>query len=83
MGWEQDGDVIPEPTKLKYITVEYNQAVVLIDAWMPPFRHEMENKAVKKTLTIPKWLDDLAQENNVNFSHIPSRCSEKVSWSKG
>jgi len=69
-GLEQDGDTIPEPTKVKYITVEDNQAVVLIDAWMPPFRHEMENKAVKKTLTIPKWLDDLAQENNVNFSHI-------------
>ncbi len=37
---------------------------------MPPFRDEMRNKAVKKTLTIPKWLDDIAVENNVNFSHI-------------
>jgi post-segregation antitoxin (ccd killing protein) len=37
---------------------------------MPPFRDEMEQRAVKKTLTIPKWLDDLAQEHNVNFSHL-------------
>ena len=31
---------------------------------------EMAEKAVKKTLTIPKWLNDVAEENNVNFSRI-------------
>jgi hypothetical protein len=30
----------------------------------------MENKAVKKTLTIPKWLNDVAEKNNVNFSQV-------------
>ncbi|WP_134702974.1 type II toxin-antitoxin system HicB family antitoxin [Ammoniphilus sp. YIM 78166] len=69
-GMEQEGESIPEPSKFKLIATENNQAVLLVEVWMPPFRHEMENKAVKKTLTIPKWLDDLAQENNVNFSHI-------------
>lgn len=69
-GMEQDGDPIPTPSKIQNIQVEPNQAVVLIEVWMPPFRDEMEQKAVKKTLTIPKWLDDLAQEHNVNFSHI-------------
>lgn len=28
------------------------------------------NKAVKKTLTIPKWLNDMALNKNVNFSKI-------------
>jgi len=69
-GMEQDGDAIPEPTKIKNIKVEPNQVVVLVEVWMPPFRDEMEQKAVKKTLTIPKWLDDLALEHKVNFSHI-------------
>jgi hypothetical protein len=27
-----------------------------------------KNKAIKKTLTIPKWLDELATEQSVNFS---------------
>ena len=27
-------------------------------------------KAVKKTLSVPKWLDTLATEHNVNFSNI-------------
>jgi predicted RNase H-like HicB family nuclease len=69
-GMEQDGDPIPMPSKVQDIATEQNQAVVLIEVWMPPFRDEMEQKAVKKTLTIPKWLDDLAQEHKVNFSHI-------------
>ncbi|WP_212942601.1 hypothetical protein [Paenibacillus antibioticophila] len=43
---------------------------VLIDVWMPPVRDNMAERAVKKTLTIPKWLDDIAAENKVNYSHI-------------
>ena len=26
------------------------------------------NKAVKKTLTIPEWMNTLAEEKNINFS---------------
>ena len=69
-GLEQDGDPIPAPTLINKLRVDENQAVVLVEAWMPPFRDEMEQRAVKKTLTIPKWLDDLAQERHVNFSHL-------------
>ena len=69
-GMEQDGDPVPEPTSVFQIARQSNQTVVLIEVWMPPFRDEMEQRAVKKTLTIPKWLDDLAQENHVNFSHL-------------
>ena len=69
-GMEEDGDEIPAPSKIRDFKLEPNQYIVLIEAWMPPFRDEMRNKAVKKTLTIPKWLDDIAEENNENFSHI-------------
>ncbi|MCL5056390.1 MAG: type II toxin-antitoxin system HicB family antitoxin [Actinobacteria bacterium] len=69
-GMEQDNEFIPEPTSISRIEVENNQAVVLIEVWMPPFRDAVQEKAVKKTLTIPKWLNDLAEENRVNFSYI-------------
>lgn len=69
-GMEADGDVIPSPSRVPDIKTEVNQSVVLVDVWMPPFRDKMANKAVKKTLTIPQWLDDLAAENKVNYSHI-------------
>ena len=37
---------------------------------MPLVRDRIEEKSVKKTLTIPKWLNDLAEENNINFSQL-------------
>ena len=69
-GMEQDRDAIPEATPINKLRVAENQAIVLVEAWMPPFRDEIEKKAVKKTLTIPKWLDDLAVDQHVNFSHL-------------
>ncbi|MFZ3132809.1 MAG: type II toxin-antitoxin system HicB family antitoxin [Desulfosporosinus sp.] len=67
---EKDGDEIPEPTPVTQLRPESDQAVVLVDVWMPALRDQMENKAIKKTLTIPKWLNDLAEQKNVNFSHV-------------
>lgn len=69
-GMERDGDVLPAPSSLNEIKTESNQAVILIDVWMPMVRDEIENRAIKKTLTIPKWLNDIAENNNVNFSQV-------------
>lgn len=67
---EKDGDEIPEPTPVSKLSFDKNQAVVLVEVWMPTFREAIENKAVKKNLTIPKWLNDLAEQEKVNFSHV-------------
>lgn len=69
---EEDGDNIPQPSAVRSIQSDLadNEYVIMIDVWMPPLRERMNHKAVKKTLTIPKWLDDVAQEYNVNYSHI-------------
>ncbi|HUW65221.1 MAG TPA: type II toxin-antitoxin system HicB family antitoxin [Spirochaetia bacterium] len=69
-GMEEDGDQIPEPTPTFKIQADPNQAVVLIEVWMPAFRDTMAEKAIKKTLTIPKWLNDMAEQKKVNFSHL-------------
>ena len=46
------------------------ESVVLIEAYMPTVRMEMEYKAVKKTLTIPSWLNEAAESQGVNFSQL-------------
>ena len=33
-------------------------------------KYRRKNKAVKKTLSIPEWLNDMALENNLNFSAV-------------
>lgn len=67
-GMEEDGEAIPE-TDMD-VTVEAGELVVPITAWMTPFRDEMENRAIKKTLTIPAWLNEAAERRGVNYSQI-------------
>lgn len=69
---EQDGDDIPDPTPLDAILpqLESGEAACSIQAYMPTVRDAMESKAVKKTLTVPKWLNDIAEQNHINFSHV-------------
>jgi predicted RNase H-like HicB family nuclease len=69
-GMEDDGDPIPEPTPISSLRVEPGQVSILVDVWMPAIRDEMANRSVNKTLTLPKWLNDLAEKRRVNFSHV-------------
>lgn len=61
-----------EPAQPSKITeIESNGGtVILVDVWMPLVRDYFDNKSVKKTLTIPKWMNDVAEENNINFSQL-------------
>ncbi len=69
-GLEQDGDEITAPSNIDNLELEKKQVVVLVEVWMPLIRNIIDNRAVKKTLTIPKWLNDIAEANNVNFSGV-------------
>ena len=67
---EEGGERLPNSTPLKDIKLTSNQRAVLIEVNMPAFRDAVENTAVKKTLTIPKWLNNIAEKNNINFSGV-------------
>lgn len=74
-GLEVDGELenknlIPLPSNIKDIKLEKNQTVILVDVYMPLFRYTLDNKAVKKTVTIPNWMDTLAKKNKINFSQL-------------
>lgn len=69
-GMEEDGEVIPEPTPAEKVKLSGNQVLTMIDAWMPPFREKMLNKSLNKTVTIPRWLNTLAEKEKVNYSHL-------------
>jgi Uncharacterized conserved protein len=69
-GMEEDGDPIPEASKIVSLKLEPNQFVVMIEAWMVPFRDKMINKAVAVNTTVPKWLKSFADQKKVNYSHV-------------
>lgn len=67
---EEEGIEIPKSTPLEKVECSKNEKTVNISVWMPLVRNEMEEQAVKKTLTIPQWLNKLAEAQNVNFSKV-------------
>ena len=67
---EKDGDEIPEPTPVDSIEQEQGYVIGLVEVLMPPVRVELDNKPVKKTLTIPAYLNTLAEQKRVNFSRV-------------
>ncbi len=69
-GMEQDGDPIPAPTPVHDLRPEEGGIVTIVDVFMPSIRDRINNRMVKKTLTIPAWLNREAEAANVNFSQI-------------
>lgn len=69
-GLEKDGDELPEPTPINELKVESNAVVTMVEVFMPAIRDKINNGYVKKTLTIPAWLNRAAEEADVNFSQL-------------
>ncbi|MHB9132181.1 MAG: type II toxin-antitoxin system HicB family antitoxin [Armatimonadota bacterium] len=75
---EEDSDPIPTPTPVHELHIGPNQAVVLIRANMLIARQGRENQAVKTTVTMPKWLKQLADQQHVNFSQVLQAALKEV-----
>jgi len=58
----------PDPINQNQIVLEEDEKLVYVHVWMPYFRKAQQTVYVKKTLTIPKWLDEMAKANQLNFS---------------
>lgn len=67
--YEQKKITIPPATKLGAVKIDKDEQIVFLNLWLPFYRTENE-KYVKKTLTIPEWIDMLAKQQNLNFSQI-------------
>ena len=60
----------PKASAPKDIELDNDEFLVLIEFDLVEYLKNTSDKAVKKTLTIPSWLNNLAEQSNVNFSNI-------------
>ena len=54
----------------KKINLKDGEFLIYIDVWISPILEKAKNQSIKKTLTIPKWLNDEAEKHSLNFSNI-------------
>lgn len=71
-GWlldaEDNGDQLPTASKPSNFSADIDQLVIPIEVDLNFFRNKFNSKPIKKTLTIPSYLNDLGVKSGINFS---------------
>ncbi|MDR1735916.1 MAG: type II toxin-antitoxin system HicB family antitoxin [Oscillospiraceae bacterium] len=70
---EEEKKVPPSVSSAETIITDGGDFVTMIAADTETYRRKIENRLVKKTLNIPSWLNERAENANVNFSQTLQR----------
>jgi len=68
----EENEQIPKASDIKSVVPdEYeNGFVSIISVDLDEYAKKHGNKAVKKTLTVPRWLNTIAEREGINFSNV-------------
>ncbi len=69
-GMEVDKDKLPEPSRDLSGEDVSGCIVTTITIFPDLVKNEMDNRRVKTNVTIPSWLKDMAEANNINYSRV-------------
>ena len=66
----EDGKPAPKASPLENITPDPGGFVSMLVLDMDAYAEKYGDKAVRKNLTIPAWLNTFAENNHINFSQV-------------
>lgn len=73
-GWVLDeleeGNSVPQASPVEKITPDAGGFVSILVLDMDAYAEKYGEKAVRKNLTIPAWLNAFAEKNHINFSQV-------------
>ena len=64
----ENNEPLPDPTDFSALVLDKQQRAVIINFDVQAYQRRHNSKSVKKTLTIPEWLNEEALERGLNFS---------------
>ncbi len=67
---ERDGTPIPSPGDPKSVECEPGDTVTLVDADVGEYNRRHGSAAVRRTISIPAWMDDAASRAGVSLSQL-------------
>ena len=67
---EDEKAELPTASRPQDIQTEVGSFLVVIEFDMAEYRRKHCSRAIKKTLSIPEWLNDVAIKQNINFSQV-------------
>lgn len=68
--YEEGNKEMPKASDLQKIKSNEGEIVSYVSADTLKYRKMFNNKAVKKTLSIPEWMNEAAMRENINFSQV-------------
>lgn len=71
-GLEKDGEPLPVPSECPVIDPETTPGYLVspVSVYPDVFRNELDNRRVKTNITLPVWLKELAEQQNINYSRL-------------
>lgn len=67
----RDGETLPTPTLIDEIEKDDDNALVnMVCVNLDEYARAYDDKAVKKTLSIPAWLNTACENSGINFSKV-------------
>ena len=66
----ENNEPLPDPTDFSALVLDKQQRAVIINFDVQAYQRRHNSKSVKKTLTIPEWLNEEALERGLNFSKL-------------
>ncbi len=68
--WDAENNAEPIPPTSQMLQSKPGETITLIAADTDEYRRANDTRAVKKTLSIPSWLNQMAEKANAPFSQI-------------
>ncbi|MDR3148531.1 MAG: type II toxin-antitoxin system HicB family antitoxin [Oscillospiraceae bacterium] len=74
----EDGNEIPQASAIDSVVPDDGGFVSLVALDMDSYAEKYGNKAIRKNLTIPAWLNTFAEAKGVNFSKVLQNALESM-----
>lgn len=63
-------EILPEPSDPSALAASDGQFICVVEYDDIAYKKKIGSKSVKKTLSIPEWLNDEAERQHINFSKL-------------
>lgn len=73
----KEGEPFPEATNPINLKCAKDEFINIVTWDEKEYLKKTDNKAIKKTLTIPSWLNYKAEEHKINFSQVLQKALKK------
>jgi len=67
---QDEKQAFPTPTLINEVAHASNDFLSLVDVDFDAYRRQHDHRTIRKNLTIPSWLNEMAEQRGLNFSQV-------------